>query len=154
MKQLNPEWIAAVRDTVDGCPYFQLQTMRLIELGWGTSRVEIDLAEKHLQPFRIVHGGVLSTLVDAASFWAIYTQAEEGVGMTTVDINMNFLAPVEGRGKAIGLGRSIRLGRTIGLTEARIEDESGRLLAHGTTTVMVLPQLKLGPDELPPKFID
>jgi acyl-coenzyme A thioesterase PaaI-like protein len=41
------------------------------------------------------------------------------------------------------MGRCIKLGRSIGLGDARIENEKGRLIAHGTTTVMVQPDLSL-----------
>jgi len=84
----------------------------------------------------MVHGGVFSSLIDAAGFWAVYSQANEGVGMTTVELKLNYLAPAVS-GRLIGLGRCIKLGRNLGLGEARIENEDGRLLAHGTTTVMV-----------------
>jgi len=30
-----------------------------------------------MQPFGVVHGGVFSSLIDAAGFWAVYSQANE-----------------------------------------------------------------------------
>ena len=152
-KPLNPAWVAAVSRLVDACPYFQLQSMQLMELTAGGSFLEIDLARKHLQPFGLVHGGVLASLVDAAGFWALYTLTDPGLGLTTVEMKLNFLAPaIQGRLKA--RGRAIKMGKTLGLAEAQVEDQEGRLLAHGTVTLMALESLSMwGQEELPPKFL-
>jgi len=153
VETLNPAWIQAVQKRVNSSPYFDLQSMEIVELGRATSRLEIPLSPKHLQPFGHVHGGVFSGLIDAAGFWATYTELEASLGLTTVEMKLNYLAPAQ-QGRLIGLGRSIRLGRTLGLAEARVEDQEGRLLAHGTVTMMVLPGIKLeNQADLPAKFL-
>jgi len=153
-RRINPNWLAAIQATVNPSPYFDLQSMEIKDLTPGASRIEITLARKHLQPFGIVHGGVYSTLVDAAGFWACYAQLEPGLGLTTVELKLNYLAPAK-EGRLIGLGRCIKQGRSLGLAEARVEDDDGRLLAHGTVTLMVLKDLALaGQEDLPPKFLN
>lgn len=69
MKRINPEWVKAVQSGVNPCPYFDLQSMRIVDIAWGWARVEIELGRKHLQPFGVVHGGVIATIADAAGFW-------------------------------------------------------------------------------------
>ncbi|MEW6266543.1 MAG: PaaI family thioesterase [Thermodesulfobacteriota bacterium] len=153
MKELNPEWVRSVLEAANGCPYFQLQSMNILELAPGRSKIRIDVQTKHLQPFGQVHGGVFSSLIDAAGWWAAYTVIEEGLGLTTLEMKLNYLAPVQ-NGKLIGLGRSIKVGRNIGLAEAGLENEDGRLVAHGTVTVMIVPALKMeGQSTGPSKFI-
>jgi len=154
MKKLNPEWIKTIKDLVTSSPYFQLESMTVLDLGPGTSRVEIEVQKKHLQPFGMVHGGVYSGLIDAAGFWAAYTQGEEDQTLTTVEMKLNYLAPANS-GRLIGLGRCLKLGKTLGLAEARIENEDGQFLAHGLVTMMVVPNLQLkGAASMPPKFLD
>jgi len=153
MKKLNPEWTSMIQAQVNGCPYFSLQSMEIKELSFGACRIEIDVQQKHLQPFGMVHGGVFSTLIDAAGFWALYTEIETDMGMTTVEMKLNYLAPASD-GRLIGFGKTIKMGRTLGLADARIEDQRGRLLAHGTATLMVLRDLTLeGQEGLPAKFL-
>lgn len=153
MKRLNPEHAAAVARQVNGCPYFDLLSIKILSLDWGRSLLEVEVQKKHLQPYGIVHGGVCASLVDAAAFWAGYTKVEEDVGLTTVEIKLNYLAPAF-EGRLIARGRSIKTGRTLCLCEAAIEDENGRLLAHGTATLMVLETLKIkGQADLPAKFL-
>ncbi len=154
MPSLNPKWLAAIQGQVNLSPYFDLQSMTVEDLSPGASRLEIALAQKHLQPFGLVHGGVFSSLVDAAGFWACYSLLEPGLGLTTVEMKLNYLAPAQD-GLMVGLGCCIKMGRSLCLAEARVEDQDGRLLAHGTVTLMVLKDLALdGQDGLPPKFLD
>ena len=155
MKTLNPEYIKRVREIVSTCPYFELLSMKLVDVGIGYSSLEIDLTRKHLQPFGMVHGGVFSSIVDAATFWAVYCGVEDQeAGMTTVDLKLNYLAPAAS-GKLIARGRQIKLGRTLGYAEAEVLDETGKILAHGTSTVIIMPGKAVKADpQLPPKFLE
>ncbi|MBW1768529.1 MAG: PaaI family thioesterase [Deltaproteobacteria bacterium] len=153
MKRLNPAYLEAVAGNISKSPFFTLISMELRELDQGRCRLEVVIQEKHLQPFGMVHGGVYSSLVDSAAFWAVYSRIDEDMGMTTVEMKLNYLAPAS-EGSLIAKGKSIKVGKTICLGEASIEDEKGRLVAHGTATMMVLRDVKiLDRFELPPKFL-
>ena len=153
MRKINPDYVKAVKEVVNPCPYFTLLSITLKDLEWGESRLEILVQEKHMQPFGIVHGGVFSSLLDAAAFWAVYTQVPEEFGMTTVELKLNYLAPLT-TGRMIATGRSIRVGKTLCLGEASITDEKGLLLAHGTSTMMLLKDLLIqGRSDWPSKYL-
>ena len=124
--------------------------MTLKDLQWGTCLMEVELEEKHLQPFGNVHGGAIASLVDAAAFWAVFPQVERGKGLTTVEVKLNYLAPVQ-KGKLVGRGRCIKLGRTLALGETSVTNGEGTLIAHGTATMMVVPDLRIpGYEDFPP----
>jgi uncharacterized protein (TIGR00369 family) len=152
MKRFNPAYIEAVKRAVNTSPYFSLISMEIKNLEPGHSRLEVLLGEKHHHPFGMVHGGVFSSLVDAAAYWALYPEVDEGKWMTTVEMKLNLLAPARS-GKLIAEGRRIKFGQTLGLGEAIVKDEGGKLLAHGTGTFMIVPGQGL-PESLPPKFLD
>lgn len=153
MKKPNPEYIRRVSELVNRCPYFTLLSMKIVDVGIGFSLLKIDLEKKHLQPFGLVHGGVFASIIDAAAFWSIFYNIEDpNAGATTVDLKLNYLAPAVS-GKLIAKGTQIKLGKTLGYAEARVTDGEGRLLAHGTATLMILPNNSLVLDRpLPPKF--
>ena len=154
MKRINPAHVKAIAGTVNTCPYFQLISIEMESLDWGESHLEVAVQKKHLQPYGMVHGGVCASLVDAAAFWAVYPQMSGDIGLTTVEIKLNYLTPVS-EGRLIGRGKSIKVGKTICLSEASIEDDKGTLVAHGTSTMMVLDSLKIqGQSHFPPKFLD
>ena len=153
MKTINPDYVAAVKKIVNPCPYFTLLSMELKNVEWGESLLEIVVQEKHLQPFGIAHGGVFASLLDAAAFWASYCQVPKEVGMTTVEMKINYLAPIS-TGRMIAKGRGIRAGKTLCLADASIQNEAGTLLAHGTATMMILKDMKMEvPSGWPPKFL-
>jgi len=155
MKKPNPEYIKRMNAIVNFCPYFELLSMKLQDVGIGYSVLEVDLAQKHLQPFGMVHGGVFASIIDAAAFWSVYFAVEDlSAGLTTVDLKLNFLAPAAS-GKLIARGRQIKIGNTLGYAEAEVTDEKGNILSHGTSTVIILPGKAITVDPpLPPKFID
>jgi uncharacterized protein (TIGR00369 family) len=155
MKKPNPEYVKRICELVNRCPYFELLSMKLLQVDIGYAELGIDLTQKHLQPFGMVHGGVFASIIDAAAFWSIYLALEDpGAGLTTVDLKLNFLAPAA-RGKLIARGHRIKIGNTLGYAEAEVADENGNLLSHGTSTVIILPGKAIVADPpLPPKFIE
>jgi uncharacterized protein (TIGR00369 family) len=154
MKVLNPAYVERVNQLINDSPYFQLLSMTIGDAGLGFSLLKIDLDRKHLQPFGFVHGGVFASIIDAAAFWALFYEIEDpNAGATSVDLKLNYLAPTAS-GKLIAKGRRIKLGKTLGYADAAITDEHGKLLAHGSSTLMILPGSNhLVIDQpLPPKF--
>jgi uncharacterized protein (TIGR00369 family) len=107
--------------------------------GWVRLRVRVrdDLRNAPGAP---LHGGVYSALIDTAVGGALSTlhqAAEGGVGQTTLDLNVSFLAPAT-EGDVMAEGHILRRGRTIAFGEARVTDAGGRLLAVGRATYMIL----------------
>jgi uncharacterized protein (TIGR00369 family) len=151
--RLNPKYTEAISNVVNRSPYFSLLSMKIKELEWGTSVLEVELEEKHLHPFGYVHGGAIASVMDAAAYWAVFPQVKDEMGLTTVEIKVNFLAPVK-EGKLVAKGRCIKIGKTLALGDATIYDGNGNLLGHGTATMMIVPDLKVeGQENLPPKQI-
>ena len=107
--------------------------------GWARLRVPVrdELRNAAGAP---VHGGVYSALVDTAVGGALSTlheAAEGGVGQTTLDLNVTFIAGASA-GDILAEGRILKRGRTIAFGEARITDTAGTLLAVGRATYMIL----------------
>lgn len=155
MKAPNPKHVERLTSIINNSPYFQLISMNVREIGVGYSFFEIDLAKKHQQPFGLVHGGVFASIIDTAASWAIfYAIGDQNAGMTSVDLKLNFLAPAVS-GKLIAKGRLIKLGKTLGYAEAEVTNESGKILAHGTCTLMILHGKAPAADPpFPPKFLE
>ncbi len=154
MKQLNPDHVAAVKAHVNNCPYFNLISMKIDSLEMGRSFLEVDVQEKHLQPYGIVHGGVYASLIDAAAFWAAYSTIGKTSGMTTVEMKLNYLRPAAS-GRFVARGKSIKTGRSICLSEASVFDDKDKMLAHGTATLMIINTLELNAKgDIPPKYLE
>ncbi|MFC1828777.1 PaaI family thioesterase [Thermodesulfobacteriota bacterium] len=151
MPSPNPEYINALLETVNSSPFPKHLSMKLKSIGIGAARVELEVLECHLQPFQMVHGGVLATLIDTATFWSVFLKLPEDAGMVNIDLKLNYLKPVN-EGLLVAEGRSIRSGRTISYAEASVKNTDGEIIAHGTSTLMALQGkgLQMGVE----KFID
>jgi len=154
MKNPNPAHVERFISVINSSPYFQLLSMKVREVGIGYCVLEIDLEKKHLQPFKIVHGGVFASVIESVTSWALFYGIEnENDGLTTIDLKLNYLSPAV-PGKAIAEGRQIKLGGTLGYAEGQVKDESGKLIAHGTSTLMILPGgAPVADPPFPPKFL-
>jgi uncharacterized protein (TIGR00369 family) len=112
---------------------------RLIEVGDGTAVFEGEAGEHLLNPAGIVHGGWALTLIDSATGCAAHTLLPAGVGYTTVETKVNFSRAIRAdTGRVRCEGRVINQGRQIISAEAVLKGQDGRVLAHGTSTLLVL----------------
>ena len=112
---------------------------RLVEASRGHAVFECEPAEYHYNPIGIVHAGLALTLMDSAMGLAFVTTLEEPTGWTTLEVKANFTrALTVDTGIVRCSGSIVHPGRRVATTEARVEDGSGRLCAHGTSTILVL----------------
>jgi uncharacterized protein (TIGR00369 family) len=146
----NPAYVRAVQEIVHASPYPSLIGLRIAELDFDRCRIELALRNDHMQPFGIVHGGVLATLIDTATFWAAFMRLPEDAGLVNVDLKLNYLKAVV-KGHLRAEGECLRAGRQISYTVASVYSETGELVAHGTSTMMALPGKGLAVGV--PKFI-
>jgi uncharacterized protein (TIGR00369 family) len=133
--------VAAVRERAQANRYWRTLGVEVEDAreGWVRLRVPVrdDLCNAAGAP---VHGGVYSALVDMAVGGALSTLHEAaagGVGQTTLDLNVSFIAGVS-EGAILAEGRILRRGRSIAFGETTITDAAGRLLAVGRATYMIL----------------
>lgn len=161
MKALNPEHARRVIALINASPYFRHLGMRVMELGIGSSLVTLALDRRHHNPFGGVHGGVYSSLIDTAAYWALYGDIPEETGMISIDLSVNNLHPAR-EGGLIVRGLRLKAGKTICLAEAAVYDDRERMLAHGCSKMMVTggiqtigqAQALMEGGMLPPKFLD
>jgi len=114
---------------------------RLVEVEFGRAVFEGEPGDHLLNPLGSVHGGVALTLIDSAAGCAVHSELDAGVGYTTVETKVNFTRPIDPGGGIVRCeGRVLSRGRQIATAEARLTSPEGKLLAHGTSTLIILPQ--------------
>jgi uncharacterized protein (TIGR00369 family) len=135
------EFLQAIIDGGQPAPTIaKTMSFWLTEIGDGFAVFEGDAGPHLLNPLGIVHGGWALTLIDSAAGCAAHTLVPAGSSYTTIETKANFSRPItKDSGRVRAEGRAIGRGRRIISCEARVTDANGRLLAHGTSTLMVLP---------------
>ena len=160
MTLLNQDHVQAAIKAINQGPYFKHLSMYITEMGIGYSRVELKMGIEHLNPSGGIHGGVYASIIDTAAYWSAYCELDEKVGMISIDLKIDYLAPIR-EGVIATKGRSIKIGKSMCLAEATSFDKDGKSLAHGTSKMMVTKGLQTIEDvfgftaqrPLPPKFI-
>ena len=121
-------------------PISRLLGMDLRAVERGRVEFAMDPAEEQLNPLGTVHGGIVTTILDSAMGCAVHTTLPAGLTYTTLELKVNFVRAItEATGRVVAEGAVIHRGRRIATADARLTDERGRLLAHATSTCLLMP---------------
>jgi uncharacterized protein (TIGR00369 family) len=95
---------------------------------------------RHYNAIGTVHGGLAATLLDSAMGCAVHSTLPAGVGYTTLELKVNFTRPITSdTGRILSEGTVVHRGGRVATAEGRVFSEAdGKLLAHGTTTCLIL----------------
>ncbi|HEY0414680.1 MAG TPA: PaaI family thioesterase [Allosphingosinicella sp.] len=131
---------ALIDGRVPAPPIGRTMGFRLVEVAPGRAVFEGEPGPHLLNPLGGVHGGCALTLIDSAAGCAVHTELPAGVGYTTVETKVNFTRPIAADGGTVRCeGRVVTRGRQIATAEARLLSAEGKILAHGTSTLIILP---------------
>ena len=121
-------------------PIAALMNFTLAEADPGRAVFRGLPGERHLNPLGGVHGGWAATIMDSALACAVHTLLQPGEGYTTAEFKVNLLRPITSRtGEVACEGTVVHRGRTSAVSEARLTDAAGKLLAFGTETCVIFP---------------
>jgi uncharacterized protein (TIGR00369 family) len=126
-----------VAGEIEGPPVGKLLGMRMTEIDEGRAVFVLDAGLQHTSPLGTVHGGIICDVADAALGCAHASLLAEGETFATIELKINFLKPVWA-GRLTAVGTVLKAGRTVGLTECRVTDDGGSLVAFATATCMTL----------------
>ncbi len=125
---------------VDAPPIARTMGFDLVEVKKGYARFEVVPQEFHYNPIGVVHGGLAATLLDSALGCCVHTTLPQGVGYTTLQLNVNLVRGITvDTGRLKCDGKVVHGGRQMATAEATITDMNGKLYAHGTTTCLIFP---------------
>jgi len=134
------DFLRAIRDgDLPPPPLATVLGFRLAEVEPGHAVFECVPGEQHYNPIGVVHGGFAMTLLDSAMGCCIHTRMPAGGGYTTLEAKTNLVRAItEKTGRLRAIGKLLHLGSRVATAEGRLEDASGKLYAHATTTCIVL----------------
>jgi uncharacterized protein (TIGR00369 family) len=106
----------------------------------GRAIFEGEPAEYLYNPIGVVHGGYAMTLLDSAMGCAVQSTLGVGERYTTLEVKTNFVRPITlDTGRVRSEGLVVYRGSSIATAEGKLTAiDSGKLLAHGTTTCLII----------------
>ena len=112
---------------------------------WEEGRVvmSIKLDDRHMNPGGMLHGGILTTLMDEATGHAIVTvrglEVMAEAPHVTVDMNVSFLSSARQGDELECEARTVRVGRSVVFAEAEVRRRgSGDVVAKGHFTYVIV----------------
>jgi uncharacterized protein (TIGR00369 family) len=134
------EFLQGIRDgKYPAPPIMQTFGFRLVDVDKGTSVFEGTPEFRYYNPIGSVHGGWIATLLDSCMACAAHSLLDVGQAYTTLEFKITFIRGVTDKtGPVRAIGKVLNIGRRTGAAEGSLLDGAGKLLAHGTTTCLVL----------------
>jgi len=130
---------AIIDGTLPQPPISETMSFWITEVGEGFAVFEGEPGTHLLNPMGGVHGGWALTLIDSVGGCAAQSLLPAGAAYATVETKANFARPITREtGRVRAEARVVAHGRKIISCEARVLSQVGKVLAHGTSTIMVL----------------
>lgn len=109
------------------------------------ARVRLPIRDELRQPFGLMHGGVMSTLVESvcskATAGAVW---DDGMAAMGQSIDVNFIRPVTS-GSVEVRAKARHRGRTTWVWECEVFNDEGKLCALSRMTIAVRPRPQASP---------
>ena len=110
---------------------------RRVDAGDDSAVIEWDAGEEYTFPDSsesvIVHGGLVTTLLDTAMGWACARSLTYGEGFLTANLTVEFFRPAR-PGTLRAEARVVERTRRVAFCAAELTDEDGQLLASARCT--------------------
>ena len=113
--------------------------------GDGSARCHLDVSEAHANRHGVLHGGVVSMMLDnAMGATGSLTVDETGrAPFLTVSMTTSFVGPADIGKRVTATGRVTGGGRSLLFIEGRLEDADGRLVATATGVFKRVPRERM-----------
>ena len=124
---LDDREINSMLERINSVPITETLKMQILRLDRGECEAFIPRDAMWDGIFQTFHGGILATIADSITCWAILTKIGSERKVATTDFNIRFLRPCNTDVRC--LAKVIKAGRTLSLAEAEIYDMDDKLVA-------------------------
>lgn len=111
--------------------------IHLREIGESHAIMEVTVADIHRNYFGGAHGGLLATLIDTVSFFP-RPLLPSGKTCTTTNLNVNYVRPAAMGDVLTARSELMHMGRKMASVAITVTNQKGKLVAHGTVSLMLL----------------
>ena len=120
-------------------PIGKTLNFRLVEAEYGRTVFEGEPLADFYNPIGSIHGSYAAALLDSCMGCAVHTCMAAGQSYTTLEYKISLVRGMSvSTGRVLAEGKILQVGRRVASAEGRLVDAAGRLLAHGSTTCLVL----------------
>lgn len=121
-----------------GPPIWQVMGITLLAAEPGTVTMRGEPRAEHGNGIGSIHGGYVATILDSVMACAVQTGLPAHTAYSTAEFKISFVRKVQPDDEIFAVGTVLSAGRRLATAEGFLRDREGRLLAHGTTTCILL----------------
>jgi acyl-CoA thioesterase len=122
-------------------PFLTDLGVEFLGMAEGRAKIALDLSERHMNSWRVTHGGVIMTLLDVVMAMAGRSLDPESRAGVTVEMKTSFLQPAGSPGRRlIASGHAFHRSTTMCFCEAELHDND-KLVAKAIGTFKYLKRL-------------
>ncbi|MBP0443535.1 hotdog fold thioesterase [Roseomonas sp. SSH11] len=114
--------------------------LRFTEIGPDYLRATMPVDHRHVQPWRVLHGGISTVISETLGSTASFLAVPEGFRVVGIEINANHFAAVPEGETVTAECRPFHTGRTTQVWQTEIRRANGRLACVSRLTCAVLPE--------------
>ncbi|MEO8080081.1 MAG: PaaI family thioesterase [Caldimonas sp.] len=121
---------ADVQALISRGPFHQWLGIQVLSVGEGQIEIKATWREEWVvnPQGRYTHGGILAALIDLTADWALVSTT--GRGVPTIDMRVDYHRAAM-PGDLTVKGQVVKAGRQFSVSEAKVFDAEGQLLASG-----------------------
>ena len=108
-----------------------------VDVEAGTVRAAYAASDQLANRFGAIHGGMTAAMLDDVISLAAGLVIEWGQITPTLEMKVSYIAQAKPNTRILAEARTIRRGGTVIFLEADLKDETGKLLATASSTVMI-----------------
>lgn len=112
--------------------------IQLKEIGVSHALMEVTVSDIHKNYLGGAHGGLIATLIDTVSFFP-QPLLPSGKPCTTTNLSVTYVRPAAIGDLLTARAELLHLGRRMASVAVTVKNQHGKLVAHGTTTLMIEP---------------
>ena len=117
-------------------PFLELTGMRVVEMSETSAVVELTVTKELLQGLGVLHGGVTGALIDTAIGAAVWAAAGGKSPYVSIEFKVNHYQPGRLGDVLTTTAEVLHRGRSTAAGHARVANQHGKVIAHGTGTYM------------------
>ena len=110
-----------------------------VDVEGGAVRVAYNTTDQLANRYGAIHGGMTAAMLDDVISLAAGLTIEWGQITPTLEMKVSFIAQGKIGARILAEARTIRRGGTVIFLEADLKDETGKLIATASSTVMIAP---------------
>lgn len=137
MDKVSSAQLKRIQKALGSVPFAKLLGLELDDIGTGTATLALNVRQDLTQNLGLVHGGVIASLIDTATAFAILSLLAPKERVTTVDLTISYLRPVT-MGRLRAVAKVVRAGRRLFVVSAEVFDEDGKLASTALSTYIKL----------------